>query len=202
MNLWRHWRRRLRGGRYLCRHLHERGDEVICIDNLSTSWEENLEALLRFPRLRFIRWDISDGFPDCGTLDAAAHLRSPASPPDYQRLALETLRVGASGTEACLKEATRPERARFLLTSMSEVYGEPAVHPQVEDPWGSVNPTGPRLMYDEAKRFAEALTSAYQSRHGTRTGIVRISTRSARECGPMMGGSSRVSSQARSRETR
>ena len=160
-------------GAPLCRALHERGDEVICIDNLSTSWEANLEALSRLPRLRFTRADISDGFPDCGKLDAVAHLASPASPPDYQRLALETLRVGASGTEACLKEATR-QRARFLLTSTSEVYGEPAVHPQVEEYWGNVNPTGPRSMYDEAKRFAEALTSAYQSRHGTRTGIVRI----------------------------
>jgi dTDP-glucose 4,6-dehydratase len=160
-------------GAHLCRALHERGDEVICIDNLSTSWEANLEVLSRLPRLRFIRADISEGFPDCGKLDAVAHLASPASPPDYQRLALETLRVGASGTEACLKEATR-QRARFLLTSTSEVYGEPAVHPQVEEYWGNVNPTGPRSMYDEAKRFAEALTSAYRSRHATRTGIVRV----------------------------
>jgi dTDP-glucose 4,6-dehydratase len=117
--------------------------------------------------------DVSSALDVPGPVDAVAHLASPASPPDYLRLPLETLAVGSHGTENALRLARR-HGARFVLASTSEVYGDPAVHPQTEDYWGNVNPVGPRSVYDEAKRFAEALTRAYRETHGINAGIIRI----------------------------
>lgn len=150
-----------------------RGDRVVCVDDLSTGRPENVDDLLRSRRFEFLCSDVSAGLDVRGPLDAVAHLASPASPPDYHRLPLETLAVGSRGTENALMLAER-EGARFVLASTSEVYGDPAVHPQREDYWGNVNPVGPRSVYDEAKRFAEALTMAYHRSRSVDVGIVRI----------------------------
>ncbi len=164
------------GAGFLGSHLYEtlvaRGDSVVCVDDLSSGRLENI-GHLRHENLEFIRADVSQGLDLPGTFDAVAHLASPASPPLYLRRPLETLAVGSAGTDHALRLAGR-DGARFVLASTSEVYGDPAVHPQSEDYWGNVNPIGPRSVYDEAKRFAEALTMAHGRTLGTNVGIVRI----------------------------
>ncbi|MHB1431240.1 MAG: UDP-glucuronic acid decarboxylase family protein [Streptosporangiaceae bacterium] len=159
-------------GSHLCEALVARGDFVVCVDDLSSGRLENI-GHLRHDNLEFIRADVSQGLDLPGPFDAVAHLASPASPPLYLKRPLETLAVGSTGTEHALRLAGR-DRARFVLASTSEVYGDPAVHPQPEDYWGNVNPIGPRSVYDEAKRFAEALTMAHGRTLGTNVGIVRI----------------------------
>jgi dTDP-glucose 4,6-dehydratase len=160
-------------GSHLCDALSARGDTVVCVDDLSTGRRENIEHLAGRPGFEFAEADVARGLDVSGPFDAVAHLASPASPPAYLRLPLQTLAVGSSGTENALRLAER-ERARFVLASTSEVYGDPEVHPQPESYWGNVNPIGPRSVYDEAKRFAEALTSAYRRARDVNTGIVRI----------------------------
>jgi dTDP-glucose 4,6-dehydratase len=160
-------------GSHLCDALIARGDEVVCADNLCTGRLENIAHLLDRPEFRFAHVDVSTELEVTGPFDAVAHLASPASPPHYLRLSLETLAVGSKGTENALRVAHR-HRARFVLASTSEVYGDPAMHPQQESYWGNVNPIGPRSVYDEAKRFAEALTSAWRRSHAVNTGIIRI----------------------------
>ncbi len=159
-------------GSHLCEVLVARGDSVVCVDDLSSGRLENI-GHLRHENLEFIRADVSQGLDLPGPFDAVAHLASPASPPLYLRRPLETLAVGSAGTDHALRLAGR-DGARFVLASTSEVYGDPAVHPQSEDYWGNVNPIGPRSVYDEAKRFAEALTMAHGRTLGTNVGIVRI----------------------------
>ena len=159
-------------GSHLCEVLVARGDSVVCVDDLSSGRLENI-GHLRHENLEFIRADVSLGLDLPGPFDAVAHLASPASPPLYLRRPLETLAVGSAGTDHALRLAGR-DGARFVLASTSEVYGDPAVHPQPEDYWGNVNPIGPRSVYDEAKRFAEALTMAHGRTLGTNVGIVRI----------------------------
>lgn len=159
-------------GSHLCEALVARGDSVVCVDDLSSGRLENI-GHLRHENLEFIRADVSQGLDLPGPFDAVAHLASPASPPLYLRRPLETLAVGSAGTDHALRLAGR-DGARFVLASTSEVYGDPAVHPQSEDYWGNVNPIGPRSVYDEAKRFAEALTMAHGRTLGTNVGIVRI----------------------------
>ncbi len=161
-------------GSHLSAFLLASGDEVVCVDNLSTGLLSNIEPMLGHRRFEFIRADISEGpLRVGGTVDAVAHLASPASPPDYHRMPLETLAVGSRGTEHSLRLAEE-HGARFLLASTSEIYGDPLVHPQVEDYFGNVNSVGPRSVYDEAKRYAEAVTMAYHREFGTDVGIVRI----------------------------
>ncbi|MEV8319811.1 UDP-glucuronic acid decarboxylase family protein [Streptomyces sp. NPDC059900] len=160
-------------GSHLCEALLRRGDTVCCLDNYCTGEPANVAHLRDTPGFHLVRADVTEPFDVPGRWDAVAHLASPASPPDYHRLALQTLAVGSRGTENALRLAQR-HGARFLLTSTSEVYGDPEVHPQPEEYWGHVNPVGPRSVYDEAKRFAEALSTAYRRCHGVDVGIVRI----------------------------
>ena len=160
-------------GSHLCEALLSRGDTVVCVDDLSTGSIANLSSFAENPRFRFVEADVSSPFEITGPVDAVAHLASAASPVDYHAMPLQTLAVGSRGTEHCLQLAARTG-ARFLLASTSEVYGDPLQHPQTEQYWGNVNPTGPRSVYDEAKRFAEAITSAYRRSVGVNTGIVRI----------------------------
>jgi dTDP-glucose 4,6-dehydratase len=160
-------------GSHLCQALLARGDEVVCVDNLSTGRRSNVEALVPDRSFTLVVADVAAGLDVGGTVDGVLHLASPASPADYLRLPLETLAAGSSGTTAAI-ELARRDGARFVMASTSEVYGEPLHHPQVEEDWGNVNPVGPRSVYDEAKRFSEALTMAYHRTHGVRTGIVRI----------------------------
>ncbi|MBL1084001.1 SDR family oxidoreductase [Streptomyces actinomycinicus] len=160
-------------GSHLCEALLGRGDDVVCVDNLSTGSAENIAALRDQRGFTFVHADVSTGLEVPGRVDAVAHLASPASPADYQRLPLQTLAVGSRGTEHALDLARRHE-ARFVLASTSEVYGDPRIHPQPEEYWGHVNPVGPRSVYDEAKRYAEAVTAAYARHAGTNAGIVRI----------------------------
>ena len=160
-------------GSHLCEALLARGDEVVCIDNLSSSDGSNLTILDASPGFTFVRGDVSEDILVEGRVDVVAHLASPASPPEYMRLPLETLAVGSRGTEACLHLAKRHD-ARFLLASTSEIYGNPLVHPQSEAYWGNVSSIGPRSVYDEAKRFGEALTMAYSRYESVNVGIVRI----------------------------
>jgi dTDP-glucose 4,6-dehydratase len=160
-------------GSHLCDALIDRGDTVVCVDNFATGRLENVAHLLDRSTFTMIEADVSAGLNDPGPLDVVAHLASPASPPEYQRLPLETLAVGSRGTENAAGLAER-RGARFVLASTSEVYGDPAVHPQPEDYWGHVNPIGPRSVYDESKRFAEALTTAFRNARGLNSGIVRI----------------------------
>ncbi|MFE1954241.1 UDP-glucuronic acid decarboxylase family protein [Streptomyces sp. NPDC059524] len=160
-------------GSHLCEALLYRGDTVWCLDNFCTGAPKNVTHLLPEPRFRLVSCDVTEPFDVPGPVHAVAHLASPASPPDYHRLPLETLSVGSRGTENALRFALR-RGARFLLASTSEAYGDPEVHPQPEDYWGHVNPVGPRSVYDEAKRYAEALTTAYRRSLGADTGIVRI----------------------------
>ncbi|WP_045879339.1 UDP-glucuronic acid decarboxylase family protein [Pseudofrankia sp. DC12] len=160
-------------GSHLCERLLADGAEVICVDNFVTGRPENVEHLLTDRRFRLIDRDVTEFLHVPGPLDAVLHFASPASPVDYYRLPIETLMVGSAGTRNALGLA-RAKGARFLLASTSEAYGDPKVHPQPESYWGNVNPVGPRSMYDEAKRFAEALTMAYRKARGVDTGIVRI----------------------------
>jgi nucleoside-diphosphate-sugar epimerase len=160
-------------GSHLCDAIIARGDSVVCVDNLATGRPDNVAHLMGQPGFTFVEADVSSALDVPGPVDAVAHLASPASPPDYLRLPLETLAVGSHGTENALRLAHR-DHARFVLASTSEVYGDPAVHPQSEDYWGNVNPVGPRSVYDEAKRFAEALTRAYRVTRGVNAGIIRI----------------------------
>jgi dTDP-glucose 4,6-dehydratase len=160
-------------GSHLCDALLERGDSVVCVDDLSTGRIANIAHLLGRPDFTFAEADVTVEIPVTGPVDGVAHLASAASPPEYQRRPLETLAAGSRGTENALRVA-REHGARFVLASTSEVYGDPAVHPQPEEYWGHVNPIGPRSVYDEAKRFAEALTTAHQRAFGLNTGIIRI----------------------------
>jgi len=159
-------------GSHLCDYLLGKGYRVICIDNLDTGSLQNIEHI-RSPEFDFINHDITEEVSIEGDVDFVYHLASPASPIDYARLPLHTLKVGAQGTWHMLGVA-KYKRARFLLASTSEVYGDPQVHPQEESYWGHVNPIGPRGVYDEAKRYAEALTMAYHRQQGVDTSIVRI----------------------------
>ncbi len=160
-------------GSHLCQALLLRGDAVVCVDDLSTGSKANIADLADQERFELICCDVSRGLDVAGTVNAVAHLASPASPPEYLRRPLETLAVGSRGTEAALALA-EDRGARFLLASTSEVYGDPLVHPQSESYWGNVNPIGPRSVYDESKRFAEALTMAHWRALGSNVGIVRI----------------------------
>ena len=160
-------------GSHLCDDLLSRGHRVICVDNLETGSLENIRHLKDGSNLRFEMLDITAHFEIDEPVDFVYHMASPASPIDYARLPLHTLKVGAYGTHNALGLAKR-HRARFLLASTSEVYGDPLVHPQPETYWGNVNPIGPRGVYDEAKRYAEALTMAYLRQQGVDTTIVRI----------------------------
>jgi nucleoside-diphosphate-sugar epimerase len=160
-------------GSHLCDAILARGDSAVCVDNLATGRPDNVAHLMDSPGFTFVEADVSLALDVPGPVDAVAHLASPASPPEYLRLPLETLAVGSRGTENALRLAHQ-HGARFVLASTSEVYGDPAVHPQSEDYWGNVNPVGPRSVYDEAKRFAEALTRAYRDTKGVNAGIIRI----------------------------
>ena len=159
-------------GSHLCDHFLSQGHEVICMDNLLTGSVKNINHI-RNPRFTFFEYDVTNFIYIDGPLDYVLHFASPASPIDYLRLPIHTLKVGAMGTHRALG-LTKAKRATFLLASTSEVYGDPQIHPQTEDYWGNVNPTGLRGVYDEAKRFAEALTMAYQRYHQVDTRIVRI----------------------------
>ncbi len=162
-------------GSHLCDHLVERGDAVVCLDDLSTGSRENVEHLLGHPRFSLVVADVSEKveLPDDGGVDAVCNLASPASPPAYLARPLDTLAVGSEGTRRLL-EIARAHDARFLMASTSEIYGDPEIHPQVESYRGNVDPTGPRSVYDESKRFAEALTMAMHRTHGVNVGIARI----------------------------
>lgn len=160
-------------GSHLCDRFLSEGHYVIAMDNLITGNVRNIEHLAGHERFRFIKQDVTEYLYIDGPLDAILHFASPASPIDYLQLPIQTLKVGALGTHKTLGLA-RAKKARFLLASTSEVYGDPEVHPQTEDYWGHVNPIGPRGVYDEAKRFAEALTMAYHRYHGVETRIARI----------------------------
>jgi dTDP-glucose 4,6-dehydratase len=160
-------------GSHLCRALLERGDEVVAIDNLITGAPENVEGLFGRPRFTFHHHDVSTYIWVPGPVDAVMHLASPASPADFERIPIQILKVGGLGTHNGLGLA-RAKGAKFFLASTSEVYGDPLVHPQSEAYWGNVNPIGPRGVYDEAKRYAEAMTMAYHRHHGLDVRIVRI----------------------------
>ena len=160
-------------GSHLCERFLAEGDDVICMDNFRTSTPDNIAHLFADRRFTFIQQDVTTYIYVSGPLDAILHFASPASPVDYLEFPIPTLKVGSLGTHKALGLA-KEKRARLLLASTSEVYGDPLVHPQSEDYWGNVNPIGPRGVYDEAKRFAEALTMAYHRAHGVETRIVRI----------------------------
>jgi dTDP-glucose 4,6-dehydratase len=159
-------------GSHLCDELLRRGHHVVCVDNLETGSLANIEHI-RTPQFEFLQLDIVQPYFVERPIDFVYHLASPASPIDYLRLPLHTLKVGSHGTHHSLGLA-KAHRARFLLASTSEVYGDPQVHPQKESYWGHVNPIGPRGVYDEAKRYAEALTMAYHRQQGVDTSIIRI----------------------------
>ncbi|WNF30661.1 SDR family oxidoreductase [Streptomyces sp. C11-1] len=160
-------------GSHLCEALLRRGDSVVCLDNFSTSDPTNIAHLVSDPSFVLQHTDVSVSVEVAGGVDAVAHLASPASPPDYLRQPLETLAVGSRGTENALRLALRHD-ARFVLASTSEIYGDPLVHPQEETYWGNTNPIGPRSVYDEAKRYAEAVSAAYRRTHRLDVGIARI----------------------------
>jgi dTDP-glucose 4,6-dehydratase len=160
-------------GSHLSRALLDRGDQVIAIDNLVTGSVANVEALFGRPGFTFVEHDVSTYVWVPGSVDAVMHLASPASPADFERIPIQILKVGGLGTHNCLGLA-KAKGATFFLASTSEVYGDPLVHPQPESYWGNVNPIGPRGVYDEAKRYAEAMTMAYHRHHGLDVRIVRI----------------------------
>jgi dTDP-glucose 4,6-dehydratase len=160
-------------GSHLCERLINEGINVICIDNLLTGRIENIENLFSKTNFQFIKLDVTNFIHIPSDVDYVLHFASPASPIDYIKLPIQTLKVGSLGTHKTLGLA-KEKKAVFLLASTSEVYGDPLVHPQKEDYWGNVNPIGPRGVYDEAKRFAEALTMAYHRYHNLSTRIVRI----------------------------
>jgi len=160
-------------GSHLCEFLLGQGWEVVCMDNFVTGSPDNVAPFQARPGFRLVRHNVTEYLRMDGALDWVLHLASPASPRDYLELPIQTLKVGALGTHNALGLA-KAKGARFLLASTSEVYGDPLVHPQREDYWGNVNPVGPRGVYDEAKRFAEAITMAYHRTHGVDTRIARI----------------------------
>ena len=160
-------------GSHLCERFLAEGDTVICVDNLLTGSRRNIDHLLDNPNFQFIEHNISEPIQIDGKIDNILHFASPASPADYLAHPIPTLKVGSLGTHNALGLA-KAKDARFLLASTSEIYGDPEVHPQREDYWGNVNTIGPRGCYDEAKRFAEAITMAYHRYHGIPTRIVRI----------------------------
>jgi dTDP-glucose 4,6-dehydratase len=162
-------------GSHLCDSLIDRGDTVVCLDDLSTGSRDNVSHLLGHDRFRLVETDVSKalGLEESGSIDAVCNLASPASPPAYLARPFDTLAVGSEGTRRLL-ELAREHGARFLMASTSEVYGDPEVHPQVESYRGNVDPTGPRSVYDEAKRFAESMTMAMHRTYGVNVGIVRI----------------------------
>ena len=160
-------------GSHLCERLIADGYEVICLDNFCTGSPANIAHLAASGAFRLIQADVADVVRLDARPDAVLHFASPASPADYLRLPIETLRAGSAGTWHTL-ELAKEHGARYLLASTSEVYGDPHVHPQPETYWGHVNPVGPRAVYDEAKRFAEAMTVAYRRVHGVSTAIMRI----------------------------
>jgi dTDP-glucose 4,6-dehydratase len=159
-------------GSHLCDYFLRLGHEVICMDNLLTGDISNI-AHIRNPNFLFIKHDVTNYIYVEGQLDYLLHFASPASPIDYEKLPIQTLKVGSLGTHKALGLA-KEKKATFLLASTSEVYGDPLIHPQSEEYWGNVNPIGPRGVYDEAKRFAEAMTMAYHRVHGVDTRIIRI----------------------------
>ncbi len=160
-------------GSHLCEFFLGQGWEVVCMDNFVTGSPDNVAPFQARPGFRLVRHNVTEYILMDGALDWVLHLASPASPRDYLELPIQTLKVGALGTHNALGLA-KAKGARFLLASTSEVYGDPLVHPQHEDYWGNVNPVGPRGVYDEAKRFAEAITMAYHRTHGVDTRIARI----------------------------
>ena len=160
-------------GSHLCDHLVKKGYRVICVDNLETGNLNNIAHIKDGDNFRFVQADITQHYEIDESVDFVYHMASPASPIDYARLPLHTLKVGAYGTHNTLGLA-KAKRARFMLASTSEVYGDPEIHPQKETYWGNVNPIGPRGVYDEAKRYAEAMTMAYLRQQGVDTAIVRI----------------------------
>ncbi len=160
-------------GSHLCDSFLANGHDVICLDNLITGATDNIAHLAGNPRFSFIKQDVTNYIFISGNVDAILHFASPASPIDYLNFPIQTLKVGSLGTHKALGLA-KEKGARFLLASTSEVYGDPLIHPQKEDYWGNVNPIGPRGVYDEAKRFAEAMVMAYHRYHGVDTRIARI----------------------------
>jgi dTDP-glucose 4,6-dehydratase len=160
-------------GSHLCDRLIGEGWEVLAIDNLATGVETNIAQLLKLPKFRFVRADVTKYIDVQGPVDYVLHFASPASPVDYLKLPIQTLKVGALGTHNTLGLALA-KNAKFFLASTSECYGDPEISPQNEEYWGHVNPIGPRGVYDEAKRYAEAMTMAYHRYHGVDTRIVRI----------------------------
>ena len=160
-------------GSHLCDRLLEEGHEVVCLDNLITGDIENIAHLMNNQKFSFVKYDVTNYLFVDGTIDYIFHFASPASPIDYLKLPIQTLKVGSLGTHKALGLA-KEKGARFFLASTSEVYGDPLIHPQTESYWGNVNPVGPRGVYDEAKRFAEAMTMAYHRYHGVETRIIRI----------------------------
>ncbi len=159
-------------GSHLCEYLLNKGHEVICMDNLITGTKDNISDI-KSKKFQFVEHNVSEFINLEGELDYILHFASPASPIDYLELSIQTLKVGALGTHNALGLA-KEKKAVFFLASTSEVYGDPLIHPQPEDYWGNVNPIGPRGVYDEAKRFAEAITMAYHRTHGINTKIIRI----------------------------
>jgi dTDP-glucose 4,6-dehydratase len=160
-------------GSHLCEHLLAQGQQVVCLDNFLTGAPGNVAHLMPEPGFQLVRCDLTDFVHVPGPVELVLHFASPASPVDYLQLPIDTLKVGALGTWHALGLA-KDKGARFLLASTSEVYGDPLVHPQPEDYWGNVNPIGPRGVYDEGKRYGEALTTAYRRSEGVDTAIVRI----------------------------
>ncbi len=160
-------------GSHLCDKLIQNGHKVICLDNLITGSLDNISHLFGNENFKFIKYDVTEFIYVEGRVDNILHFASPASPIDYLKYPIQTLKVGSLGTHKALGLA-KAKKARFLLASTSEVYGDPEIHPQPETYWGNVNPIGPRGVYDEAKRFAEAITMAYHRYHGVDTRIVRI----------------------------
>jgi dTDP-glucose 4,6-dehydratase len=160
-------------GSHLCELMLAKGWEVLCLDNLVTGSDSNVSHLLSHPQFRFGRQDVTRYIEVPGPVEAVLHFASPASPPDYLKMPIQTMKVGALGTHNALGLALA-KKSKFLLASTSECYGDPEVSPQPETYWGRVNPIGPRGVYDESKRFAEALTMAYHRYHGVDTRIVRI----------------------------
>ncbi len=160
-------------GSHLCERFLEDGHHVICVDNLITGRRSNIKHLLGHPRFAFLEQDVSVSFTIDGPLDNILHFACPASPIDYLKYPLETLQVGSAGTKNLLDLAVE-KKSRFLFASTSEVYGDPLVHPQKESYWGNVNPIGPRSVYDESKRFSEAIVSAYRREMGVEARIIRI----------------------------
>lgn len=160
-------------GSHLCERFVAEGHDVICMDNLVTGHADNVDHLFGKPNFTFEHYDVTNFIHVPGHLDYVLHFASPASPIDYLKLPIQTLKVGSLGTHKALGLA-KAKNARFLLASTSETYGDPAIHPQPESYWGNVNPIGIRGVYDEAKRFAEAMTMAYHRYHGLETRIIRI----------------------------